>query len=70
MGDFPDEDRQADPLDALLTAAAVARLLDVPTGWVYEQSRRGAIPTVALGRYRRFRRDAILRWIEDREAAA
>jgi excisionase family DNA binding protein len=54
----------------LLTAAEVAELLGVPTSWVYEQSRAGRIPTVALGRYRRFRADAIAAWIERLESGA
>jgi hypothetical protein len=31
---------------------------------VYEQSREGRIPTVTLGRYRRYRREAIEAWVE------
>jgi excisionase family DNA binding protein len=53
---------------SLLTAAEVAALLGVPTSWVYEQSRRGRIPTVTLGRYRRYRREAIDAWITQLEA--
>jgi len=53
----------------LLTAADVAEPLGVPKSWVYEQSRRGQIPTVTLGRYRRYRREAIERWVEELEAA-
>ncbi len=49
---------------SLMTAAEVAELLGVPITWVYEQSRRGGIPTVTLGRYRRYRRDAIEAWVE------
>jgi excisionase family DNA binding protein len=48
----------------LLSAAEVAQMLGVPTSWVYERSRRGLIPTVELGRYRRFREDAIERMVE------
>ena len=44
---------------SLLTADQVADLLGVPKSWVYEQSRTGRIPTVTLGRYRRYRREAI-----------
>ena len=51
----------------LLTAEEVAELLGVPKSWVYDQSRKGLIPTVELGRYRRFRREAIEAWIRDRE---
>jgi excisionase family DNA binding protein len=53
----------------LLTADQVAELLGVPTSWVYEQSRRGRIPTVTLGRYRRYRSEAIASWLKQLEAA-
>jgi excisionase family DNA binding protein len=52
---------------ALLTADDVAELLSVPKSWVYEQSRLGRIPTVTLGRYRRYRREAIEEWLRDVE---
>ena len=55
---------------SLLTAAEVAELLGVPTSWVYQQSRAGRIPTVTLGRYRRYRREAIEQWVEQLEASA
>ena len=51
----------------LLTAAEVASMLGVPKTWVYEQSRAGRIPTVPLGRYRRFRPEAIEAWVEELE---
>jgi excisionase family DNA binding protein len=53
---------------SLLTADQVAQKLGVPKTWVYEQSRRGRIPTVTLGRYRRYRAEAIARWVEMLEA--
>lgn len=46
-----------------MTAGEVAEMLGVPTSWVYEQSRRRLIPTVTLGRYRRYRREAIEQWV-------
>lgn len=52
---------------SLLTADQVSQMLGVPKSWVYEQSRRGVIPTVTLGRYRRYRLEAIEAWIEQRE---
>lgn len=55
---------------SLLTASEVAELLGVPKSWVYEQSRSGRIPTVTLGRYRRYRREAIEAWVEQIEAPA
>ena len=36
-------------------------MLGVPRSWVYARSRQCLIPTVELGRYRRFREDAIAR---------
>lgn len=54
----------------LLTAEQVAQLLGVPRTWVYEQSRCGRIPTVTLGRYRRYRREAIEAWVRELEEAA
>ena len=54
----------------LLTAPEVAQMLGVPRTWVYEQSRAGRIPTVTLGRYRRYREEAIKEWIEQLEAPA
>lgn len=53
---------------SLLTAEQVGKRLGVPTSWVYEQSRMGRIPTVTLGRYRRYRPEAIDAWIEDVES--
>ena len=45
-------------------------MLGVPRSWVYERSRQGLIPTVELGRYRRFRGDAIERMVEELERGA
>jgi excisionase family DNA binding protein len=53
----------------LLTAQDVAAMLGVTTGWVYAQSRKGRIPTIPLGRYRRYRRDAILHWLDEIQQA-
>jgi excisionase family DNA binding protein len=52
----------------LMTAEQVAELLGMDIEWVWKMSRRGEIPTITLGRSRRYRRDAILRWLEERES--
>jgi excisionase family DNA binding protein len=53
---------------ALLTAAEVARMLSVPTSWVYAETRAGRMPHVALGpRYRRYRLEAIEDWVQELE---
>jgi excisionase family DNA binding protein len=56
------------PAGSLLTAGQVGEMLGVPRSWVYEQSRKGRIPTVTLGRYRRYRAEAIERWVAELEA--
>lgn len=53
--------------DRLLDAQQVAELLNVPTGWVREHSRAGHLPTITLGRYRRYRKSAVLAYIEAQE---
>jgi excisionase family DNA binding protein len=42
----------------------------VPKTFIYELARRGEIPCVTLGRYRRFRADAIQEWIEEQECSS
>jgi excisionase family DNA binding protein len=48
----------------LLTAEEVAALLGIGVDWVWEQARKGRIPHIRLGRFRRFRRQAIEEWLE------
>src|SRR5947209_19447083 len=49
----------SDPMEPLLTAKEVARVLAVPESWVREATRDGRLPHVALGRYRRYQPSAI-----------
>lgn len=53
--------------DPLMTAGEVARLLRVTTAWVYTQTRANHIPHVQLGRYVRYRRSAVLGWLDEIE---
>jgi excisionase family DNA binding protein len=53
--------------EELLTAREVATLLGVAPSWVRAASRAGRLPTVNLGRYRRYRRSTIDAWIHDQE---
>jgi excisionase family DNA binding protein len=57
-------------LKRLLTAPEVARVLAVPESWVREQTRKGKMPCVTLGRYRRYRLDAVLKYIDEQEGRA
>jgi excisionase family DNA binding protein len=51
----------------LLTAEEVADRLDVGVKWVWAQARAGRIPHVKLGRYKRFRSEAIDAWLAQLE---
>ena len=51
----------------LLTAQQVAERLGVTPAWVWAQTRAGLIPHVRLGRYRRFREEAIDEWLRQLE---
>jgi len=51
----------------LLTAEEVAERLDVGVKWVWAQARAGRIPHVRLGRYKRFRSEAIDAWLAELE---
>jgi excisionase family DNA binding protein len=53
--------------DCLLVAGDVARMLGVPRTWVYAETRAGRLPHVKVGRYRRYRREAVEAWIIDHE---
>jgi excisionase family DNA binding protein len=46
----------------LLTAEQLAERWQVPKSHVYRLTREGAIPSVKLGRYYRYRLDALERW--------
>jgi excisionase family DNA binding protein len=54
--------------DRLMTAEELAELLNVPVGWVREHTRSGHLPAVKLGRYWRYRREAVLDWLAQQEA--
>ena len=51
----------------LLTVDEVAERLGVTKDWVWAQARSGRIPHVQLGRYRRFREEAIDQWLDQLE---
>ena len=52
----------------LLTVDEVAERLGVTKDWVWAQARAGRIPHVQLGRYRRFREEALEQWLAELEA--
>jgi excisionase family DNA binding protein len=56
--------------DRLLDSCDVAAILNVTKRWVEEHTRLGDIPHIRLGRFIRYRRDALLAWIQDQEQEA
>jgi len=52
----------------LLTVDDVADRLGVTKDWVWAQARAGRIPHVQLGRYRRFREEALEKWLDELES--
>jgi excisionase family DNA binding protein len=60
------DERLGDPFE-MMTAGEVATLLQVTKAWVYTQTRARKIPHVSLGRYVRYRRSAVLRWLDEIE---
>jgi excisionase family DNA binding protein len=51
--------------ERLLDAKEVAAMLNVPLSWVRESTRSGALPCVALGRYRRYVLADVEAWLEE-----
>jgi excisionase family DNA binding protein len=60
-------DQPIPPRGDLLTAEEVATLLRVTPAWVYSETRRHRIPHIRLGRYVRYRRDALAAWMDQLE---
>jgi excisionase family DNA binding protein len=56
--------------EELLDAPAVAAWLGVTVAWVYAGTRAGRIPHIALGRYYRYRRSAIEKWLAEMEGGS
>ncbi len=67
------EPRPTPPLlgQPLLTALEVAGLLGIPRSSVYDYARREhePLPSVQIGRHRRFIQTDIEAWLEDQRAA-
>lgn len=52
-------------LDEMLTTDQVAELLRLPKSTVADYARRGVMPSIRLGRHRRFIRSDVERWLEE-----
>ena len=63
----PDISVRAPGKDMLLKAEEVAQMLRVPKSWVYSHLQE--LPAIRLGRYVRFRRSDIERFLEEQSGA-
>jgi excisionase family DNA binding protein len=52
-------------VEPLLTAIEVAEILGVHPNYVWAEAKRGRIPSISIGRNRRFRREDLERWIDE-----
>lgn len=55
-------------MNRLITAQEVSELLGVKTSWVYAEARSGRLPHIRIGRYRRFRLEAVMAWLDSVES--
>lgn len=56
-------------LEPLLEAEEVAKLLGVDTGYVYSQARSKKIPSIKLGKYRKFSPTQLKKWLDRKNGA-
>jgi len=52
--------------EPLETAATIAAYLNVPVSWVYAKAECFELPSLKVGRYRRFRRSEVNAWLAAR----
>jgi excisionase family DNA binding protein len=52
--------------DELLDVNGLSTYLGVRASWVYKQTKENSIPFVKMGKYLRFRRSAIDKWVNSR----
>ena len=53
----------------LLDSQQVAAILNVPISWVYSAAERGELPSLKIGKYRRFHRDELDEWLDKQREA-
>lgn len=51
-------------MSELIDANEVAAMLAVPVTWVRDHTRSGELPHLTLGRYKRYRRQDVLDWLD------
>jgi excisionase family DNA binding protein len=56
-------------LEPLLEAEEVAKLLGVDVGYVYSQARAKKIPSVKIGKYRKFSPSQLKKWLDRKNSS-
>ena len=55
--------RPDDVPDRLIDVRELSRILNVPVSWLYERTRKGAIPSIRVGKYVRFNPQEVLAFL-------
>lgn len=58
--------------EKFLNVEQLAERLNVPISWIYSRTRASgpdAMPKIVLGKYRRFKLDDVMAWIESKNQA-
>ena len=56
-------------IESLLDAEKVAEILGVDKAYIYTQARSGKMPSIKLGKYRRFSPSKIKKWLDRKNEA-
>jgi excisionase family DNA binding protein len=56
--------KRSPTLEPFLDAEEVAKILGVDTAYIYHQARARKIPSVRIGKYRRFSPSQIKKWLD------
>lgn len=60
--------RETDSIEPLLDAPKVAEILGVDIAYVYSLARDGKIPSLQIGKYRRFHPRQLQKWLDRRNS--
>ena len=56
-------------IESLLDADEVAKILGVDIAYIYTQARSGKIPSIKLGKYRKFSPSQLKKWLDRKNGA-
>ena len=56
-------------LEVLMDAEKVAEILGVDKAYIYTQARSGKMPSIKLGKYRRFSLSQLKKWLDRKNGA-